>query len=85
MPRAKADRKLATADLLTPGSLARLLGVSAQTIRRLEAQGLRPLREPSGDRLYLPGAVVQARALLKRRLRRRRRRAQKAPKAAPDV
>ena len=68
----KLDSKKARADLLTAGNLAEILGVSLQTVRRLQGRGLTPLREPNGDRLYLPGAIPKAKALLRRRLARRR-------------
>ena len=65
--------KLEKGDLLTVSALAKALGISAQTVRRLEARGLAPLRDQHGVRLYLPSAIGQAKALT-RRLRSRRRR-----------
>ena len=57
---------------LTVGTLAQALGVNEQTVRRLDG-ALVPLRTPDGVRIYLPGAIEKARALLRRRRYYRRR------------
>ena len=71
-----------SADFLTVAGLAQALGVCKDTVRRLDAH-LSPLRTQAGGRLYAPGALPKARALL--RSRRWWRRRQRARKAAPDV
>ena len=65
------NRKVLTPDLLTVRGLADQLGVSVQTVRRLEGRGLSPMRNQMGQRVYLPGSISKARLLLKRRRRRR--------------
>ena len=60
-------------ELLSPAAMAVACGVSASTIRRLEKDGLSPLRQRVGARLYrayLQSDIPKARGLT-RRLRRR--------------